>query len=254
MSDNGDFGVEGIRYFDKFRAANSWAAKTADLTYTYNITNGVVNTLRDAGYPNNFYWAGEDAWELDLQSTDAGGLDAEMTDDVDLFFINTHGRNDDGVISLAYNSKNDDWIAKSTDWKLGDIDAEWIAIYGCDTIKRDHFWAPYNQIFRGLHLLCGAYDSMYDGITTDEVGEDFADNLMDGDSVASSWIDGVSDWYVDNHPAILSAERSETWGADDAHIWSATTMQLDHYHGRGGVTADIPHDQLGWIGLMWSEG
>jgi len=61
MSDDGDFGVEGIRTFANFRAANDWAKKTADLTYTYNTTNGLYDTLIDAGYTNRFYWTGVDA-------------------------------------------------------------------------------------------------------------------------------------------------------------------------------------------------
>jgi len=78
-----------------------------------------------------------------------------MSDDVDLFFINTHGRNDDGVISLAYDSQNDDWLARSGDWRLGDRDIEWLAIYGCDTIKRSGFWDGYNALFHRMHLLLG---------------------------------------------------------------------------------------------------
>jgi hypothetical protein len=30
---DGDFGVEGIRYFSNFRAANSWAKKMADTKF-----------------------------------------------------------------------------------------------------------------------------------------------------------------------------------------------------------------------------
>ncbi len=256
MSD-GDFGVEGIRDFGNFRAANDWAKKTADLTYTYNITNGVYNTLRNAGYSNRFYWAGENAWELDLQSAHLSGLDASMADDVDLFFINTHGRNDDGIISLAYNSQNDDWLANSRDWRLGDRDIEWLAIYGCDTVMRNNFgpqgWNAYNHIFHRLHLLLGAYDSMYDGWTTEECGEDFADNLLDGDTVKAAWMDGVSDWYVDNHPAVISAERASTYNGGSPD-WPNTTMQRDKYHGRGGAVSDIGRGALYWLGLMWEEG
>jgi hypothetical protein len=261
MPDNGDFGVEGIRYFDQFRANNP-GSSVADLTYTYNVTNGVYNKLRDAGYPNNFYWAGGDAWELDLHKEEDGGLDSSMADDVDLFFIETHGRNDSGIISLVYNSNMNSWRANSNDWKLGDNwDLEWLAIYGCDTVARpggvditdEAFINAYYPRFSRLHLLLGAYDSMYDGWTVEEVGRDFADNLLDGDTVRYSWVDGVSDWWVDNHPAVISAETSDTWNGGSPN-YSATTMENDHYHGRGTVTEDIPHDQISWFRIIWEEG
>ena len=261
MADNGDFGVEGIRYFDQLRANNP-GIKANDLTYTYNITNGVYNKLTGAGYPNNFYWAGSDAWELDLHKAEDGGLDESMADDVDLFFINTHGRNDSGIISLGYNSNMNKWIGNSQDWKLGDNwDLEWLVIYGCDTIARPNgididdatFLSAYDPRFFRLHEILGAYDSMWDGWTTEEVGRDFADNLLDGDTIKYSWVDGVSDWYVDNHPAVISAERPETWHGGDPD-YSSTTIENDHYHGRGVVTADIPHDQIGWYRIVWEEG
>ena len=34
---DGDFGIEGIRYFDKFRAVNSWAKKMADTTWVLKM-------------------------------------------------------------------------------------------------------------------------------------------------------------------------------------------------------------------------
>jgi hypothetical protein len=138
---------------------------------------------------------------------------------------------------------------------------EWLAIYGCDTVARpggvdisnETFLNAYNPLFFGLHILLGAYDSMYDGWTVEEVGRDFADNLLDGDTIKYSWIDGVSDWAVDNHPAVISAERSDTWNGGSPD-YSATTMAIDHYHGRGAVSADIPHDQIAWYHVISEEG
>lgn len=247
---DGDFGVEGIRNFNNLRAAMGEEIAT-DLPYTYNITNGVYDTLRNAGYANRFYWTQDDVWELDLQSAHLNGLDASMADDVDLYFLSTHGRNDDGVISLGYNSEDDDWIGHSTDWRLGDRDIEWLAIYSCDTVNIDDFgnqgYRRYNDIFYGLHLLLGSYEKMYTGSANAHRGRNFAENLLDGDTVKSAWMDGVS---YNNHPAVLSAERDSTWNGGSVD-WPNTTMELDKYHGRGGAVSDIDHNSLYWIGVQW---
>jgi Family of unknown function (DUF6345) len=78
-------------------------------------------------------------------------------------------------------------------------EAEWIMAYSCKTVDRNNVPGIWN-IFAGMHIYCGAWEDMWDGWTTDECGEDVADNLTDGDTVSESWIDGVSDWYFDNHP------------------------------------------------------
>ncbi len=63
-----------------------------------------------------------------------------------------------------------------------------------------------------------AWDNMYDGITTDECGEDVGDNLTDGDTVSESWIDGVSDWWVDNHPITVCVGDSATWNGGEYQL------------------------------------
>ena len=43
-----------------------------------------------------------------------------------------------------------------------------------------------------------------------------------------SWIDGVSDWAVDNHPVIIAVERQATFNNGNS-IWVETTMNNDHF-------------------------
>jgi hypothetical protein len=37
-------------------------------------------------------------------------------------------------------------------------------------------------------MALGSQDKLYDGVTTNECGEDFADNLQDGDSIKWAWL------------------------------------------------------------------
>jgi uncharacterized protein DUF6345 len=95
-------------------------------------------------------------------------------------------------------------------FELGeDWNCEWVMAYSCDTVDLNNVGGIWN-IFAGLHMYCGAWGLMWDGPTTDECGEDVGDNLTGGDTVAHAWIDGVSDWWVDNHPITVCVGNSAT--------------------------------------------
>jgi Family of unknown function (DUF6345) len=246
----GTFGIEGIRYFDALRA--SGVAYADDLTYVFNVCNGLDRELRATGHTRTFYLANNDCWETDLRSTTVGGNDDSWSDNVDLFFIYTHGNHASGNALLAYNVNINNWIGNSSTWHLGNIHIEWLLVYGCHTIDLGNplsFW----QTFQRIHEFCGAWGDMWDGTTTDEVGEDVGDNLTSGDAVNSAWIDGVSDWWVDNHPIVIAAERADTWNGGNPN-WSQTTMNLDHLWGHGTTVPDIfPSDKY-WLSWRWAEG
>jgi hypothetical protein len=245
------FGIEGIRYFANLRASGV-DSKAADLTYVFNICNGLDRELRKGGHTRRFYWANRDVWEIDLRSSTMSGADDDWADDVDLFFILTHGNNSGGNAILGYDIKVNEWIGNSSTWRLGNDNIEWLLIYGCKTIDRGNplgFW----NVFQRLHMVCGAWDNMWDGITTDECGEDVGNNLRSGDTVAEAWIDGVSDWWVDNHPMVIAAERASTWNGGN-FIWSQTTLNRDHFWGHGTTVADIAPADKHWLSWRWAEG
>lgn len=248
-----DFGVEGIRNFSNLRASGA-VTKADDLTYTFNICNGFDDALRSAGHNRVFYWAQTDCFEADLRDLSRGGIDNDWSDNVDLFFINTHGGFWDGRGHLAYDTPVDNWLGDQIDYRLGDNwNLEWLLVYGCDTVNRDdppsHLW----DAFQRLHAYCGAYNLMWDGPTTDECGEDVGDNLTGGATVAEAWIDGVSDWAVDNHPMVVCAETDATYNGGNFD-WPNTTMNRDHLWGHGTTTADIGAGQKRWLSWWWSEG
>lgn len=245
------FGIEGIRYYPNFRAANP-DIEIEDLTYVFNICNGLDEELRDAGHTRQFYWANSDCWEIDLRSSGMAGDDDNWSDNVDLFFILTHGNNEEGDAVLAYDSNINAWIGDSGTWRLGNVNSEWLLIYGCKTVDLNNpltFW----DVFQRLHMLCGAWGDMWDGLTTDEVGEDVGSNLTDGDTVADAWIDGVSDWAVDNHPIVVCAENEATWNGGNFD-WPRTTMNRDHLWGHGTTVSDIFPANKFWLSWRWAEG
>jgi hypothetical protein len=86
------FGVEAIRYFSNARAAG--VSSAGDLTYTFNRSNGFDGKLRSGGLARAFYFANTDCWESDIRDTDQGGDDRDYVDNVDIFWIETHGNHE----------------------------------------------------------------------------------------------------------------------------------------------------------------
>ncbi|MGC5225379.1 DUF6345 domain-containing protein [Micromonospora sp. DT81.3] len=246
------FGVEAIRHFANARASGP-DSKAADLTYTFNRSNGFDRELRNAHHARAFYWTERDVFENDLHDSSLGGDDANWVDNVDLFWIETHGNNVNGVPIMLYDNPVDDWLTWGNTWELGEAwNAEWMMAYSCHTVDRNNVTALW-PIFKGLHLYCGAWENMYDGITTDECGEDVADNLTDGDTVASAWIDGVSDWSVDNHPIVVGPATAAAWNGGNIR-WNLAPHNTDHIWGEGSTAPDLAPAQQGCLLWRWAEG
>ncbi|MDL2354863.1 MAG: DUF6345 domain-containing protein [Pseudomonadota bacterium] len=246
------FGVEGIRYFSHGRAAGITTA--GDLTYTFNRCNGLDQKLRSAAHSRAFYYSNTSCWETDIRDTDKGGDDTTYVDAVDLFWIDTHGGHEaDGRIRLLYDIPKTNWRTVSDKWQLGEnFNAEWVMAYACDTVHPAKLGGLWN-IFAGLHIFCGAWDVMWDGITTDECGEDVGDNLINGCCVSEAWHDGVSDWAVDNHPATVCVGNAATWNGGNIR-WDLSYLNRDHLWNHGNVDPDLAPAQQACILYHWSEG
>ena len=246
-----NFGIEGIRYFGNARANK--VATVSDFTYTFNICNGLDAKLRSAGHDRGFYWANQDCWESDIRDSDQGGDDITYADDVDLFFIMTHGGNTNGQARMLYDVPQQTWRTYSGTWQLGENwNSEWVMAYSCETVDLNNVGGLWN-IFAGMHIYCGAWGLMWDGPTTDECGEDVGDNLTSGDTVAASWIDGVSDWWVDNHPITVCVGNAATWNNGNVN-WGLSYLNRDHFWGHGNVDPDLPPNQQACLLWRWTEG
>ena len=60
-----------------------------------------------------------------------GGDDDAWSDNVDAFFILTHGNHEAGHALLAYDININAWIGNSVNWQLGNINCEWLFVFGC---------------------------------------------------------------------------------------------------------------------------
>jgi hypothetical protein len=130
---------------------------------------------------------------------------------------------------------------------------EWLLIYGCQSIDGDHV-QEHLHLFRRMHLFCGSYGDIFDSFTVDEVGQDTANNLTSGKTVTDSWGDGVSDWWVSNHPMVLSVENHISYNNGNVD-WEATMIGCDHLWGEGFTLQDIqPTDQYWMATMSWDGG
>jgi Family of unknown function (DUF6345) len=259
----GKVGVESIRYYDQYRQNNNTVVdgKTVgppipkgvggwvDLDYAYNVTNGFCEVMGEAC---SFYYVAGDVWETDVKDSARGGDDFTYADSVDLWFYMGHSYIDmpDGSgAQIVFNSKMNEWSSASRDWRLGDAwNCEWIALYTCESlIFRQTAWNNYSNIFNGLHIMLGSYLHMQLGSEQANAGKAFAQNLLDGDPVQAAWFDATG---VDNGPAALSAERESTWH-DGQPDYNATTMNNDHYWGKGIVMPDISANDMAWMLYRW---
>ena len=186
------------------------------LPFAYSRCEGFNNELDDYD-TKKFYF------NLSGQATgfsgndgivDSGGVDA-----VDLFYVSTHGGVDSVRFFYALKEQNkfacsqfssgSNQCVSGADWRYGDNSRK-VKIYSqyiCYTIAIDDFsWDRWKQPFRGgLYIATGSQDKLYDGWTTDETGEDYADDLQDGKSVKWAWFDGNGDWYEDQDVAVYAS-------------------------------------------------
>jgi hypothetical protein len=244
------YGIDAISRFSDARANN--VSISADLVYTGDRSNAFDSGLSAAGHTRVFYRAEHDCCEKDLRDSDAGGADIEGADEVDVFWIETHGNHkSDGQARLLFDVPRDDWRTFSGCWQLGENwNAEWVMAYACQTAAEPlALW----NIFAGLHLFCGAYDDMFDGFGTDEYGADVAANLVDGHTVCEAWLDGVFDGWVPNHPVVVGPADAQTWNGGDVN-WASSPHEIDHFWTHGPVSRDLAPAEQACLLRRWIEG
>lgn len=209
-------------------ASANWFGTMCQEYYQNNWQNTLPYVWERCAYFNNelddtdtkrFYYSlvnGKPYWE--------NTYDQYFLDNVDLFYASTHG----GAWSSAsvWAMYNQNQLAYSSGMRLGD-EARRLSIfstYSCETLKFSDgkLWTRMGPIFRGgLRFATGSYHTFWDGITTDETGEDYADNLQHGYSIQYSWSDANSDWWVDNDIAVMTTGKnsSDCWYRMNYMTW-----------------------------------
>ena len=113
-----------------------------------------------------------DNWWLHDATHDPSGYDGGTLDNVDLFYINTHGGAWD--TSSVWSMYDVGQRAYSFLMRLGDESRQLsvFAAYACETMKSSDgkIWTRLGPMFRGgLRYATGSHDTVYDSPSTDEV-------------------------------------------------------------------------------------
>ena len=140
------------------------------------------------------------------------GGDQLTLDNVSLFYASTHGGG--WATRSVWAMWDNGQLADSSNMRLGDeaTGLSILATYSCETLKFNDgkMWTRMGPIFRGgLRYAAGSHDKLYDGVTTNETGEDFADDLQHSNTIKYSWKDANSDWWVDNDVTVMATGTSK---------------------------------------------
>jgi hypothetical protein len=219
---------------------------SADGLYSVLTSNGVLGLFNN-GDDN----AQESHWR------DAGfsvggnpGQDHEFIERTDLSLFQGHGNTwgSSGAYYGVFEFGNslDKTIADSREMRLGEMGKlKWLAFDSCLQLQvdDDRGYNAWRNSFKGLHMILGfrTESSNHPYLFSDNgVGSDFAQKLVNGQTVSSAWLDaGQTRWtWLLNlfpgsdiqKPAVMSAESSS--GA-------TATLDNDHFTGFGTVVPSI---------------
>lgn len=211
--------------------------------YGWELCNSFNNELDDTD-TKVFYYNLHGAKSHLEESGDSGDTDA-----VNLMYINTHG----GVSSTAsrYAMWDDGVRAYTTSMRLGD-DSYGLSIfasYACHTAYRDdgNFWTRWYPAFAGgLKYLVGSHDTINNGWTLYENGEDFADELQSSAVIKYAWRDGCYDTWTDQDLA------AGTFGTNESDCWNRlNNMKWQNY---ASGFARIRDSQIThWCHTQWTD-
>lgn len=206
-----------------------------ELHFVWERCSGFNDELDDTDI-KIFYYNLHDAkwwWET--------GGDQLTLDNVSLFYASTHGGGwSDKSVWTMWNKNT---RADSLNMRLGDeaTGTSIFATYSCETLKfnDNKMWTRMGSIFRGgLRYAAGSHDKLWDGITTDETGEDFADNLQKSNSIKWSWKDANSDWATSQDVTVMATgtNKANCENRRDTMKWQNFTSygrlrdnQIGHY-------------------------
>lgn len=128
-------------------------------------------------------------------------------DSVSLFFAATHG----GAWSdtAAFSMWDRDAHAMTKNMRLGNT-LSILSTYSCETLKPDDRMVTrwLGVMAGGLHIVTGSHGTLYASWLTDDIGEDYADNLAHQWSVKDAWVDGLWDTFTPQQVAVMSVGRT----------------------------------------------
>lgn len=170
--------------------------------------NDELNSTDEFIYYRNLHSA-DDEFET---TNDENGMERGA-----LVFINTHGGYAEGSGYCDGADKCARWAmwdeevrAHSSQMYLGNeaYGLSILASYACHTHYRadGYMFERWGYVFEGgLRMSTGSHGYLWDGYQTDEVGEDFADDLQGSMKIKNAWKSACDDWYYDQDTMVFAS-------------------------------------------------
>ena len=228
----------GVEWIDTFHAE---ACKQANLSYCDDQAEGFYNAMGSHGHTKVFDWGQDNAWETDFTAPRAGGDSRNWSDDVHFCLYDSHGGNWDNALHITFAHEHRFCQSVSTDWDLGTNMLKWMVFAGCDAVLNTsaaHVGALWFGPMKGVHIVMGYIGTSADSWWTAGLGEDFADDVCDGDTIAGSWCD----------------EAYSFWTGDDSIAIAAGSTQSDAINRRENETLnwrDFSVTSTNWLAWKW---
>jgi hypothetical protein len=144
------------------------ACGNGTISNTKPDASGFVTWMQFYGHQRKFFFANKDAWPGDVISSHiSGGEDSSYADDVNIYYVATHGSSNatSGFLYTAGSTKTVDGLSTcrartrhpSTGamwWRMGDKNNRILSLGTCQGLNLTdlHTWDP---VQRGLHIITG---------------------------------------------------------------------------------------------------
>ena len=221
----------------EYPSANSPAGSSCeDRPVHRDSARNFYNRMRAAGYTgsDSFIFGNSLAWETDYKRAALGGHENSWVDDVDIFFVHSHGS--PGSICIPWGHTDTSASTGDCAWSWGTNDLEWIGIKTCQTLSTASGWAT---CMNGVHLIAGFTTNS----ASVEFGGEWAKQLL-----GFKWL-GI--WWRSPKTvtqAWFTTCDARTSGARARVIAERTCNFSDKVHGRGGPACGTVVDS--WAHVM----
>jgi hypothetical protein len=184
------------------------ACQQNDLSYCDDQVVGFLDTMGDHGHVKVFNWGNDNAWETDFRHPDFGGDSLNWSDDVHFCMVNDHGGNDGTFVSFFFSNAHANCSVRSDQMRLGRKNLKWLAALGCDAVLNttaSHIVGIWIGPMQGVHIVCGFIGTAADSWWTSDLGEEFGDDICDGDTIAGAWVANAYSWWTGDDSIAIAA-------------------------------------------------
>ena len=199
----------GVEWVDNFHPG---PCQQNNLSYCGNQAVGFLKAMTNHGHTGVFDWANDNAWETDLRHNDFGGDSLDWSDNVNFYFFDSHGGNSNHVLSLAFAVQHANCLASSTQWKLGSKMLKWFVAAGCNaalSTDANEIVGVWGGPMQGVHIVMGYLGESADSWWTASLGNDFANDVCNNDSIAQCWLDHAYNWWTGDKSIAIAAGETQ---------------------------------------------